>query len=101
MKFMITGLPGTTPIPREQAAELLGAGLAWIKAKFADGTIESHYNLFGGGGFAIVNADSHEQVLADILAYPLYPFFTWEVTLLLDFERSFDEYIRFYQRLPG
>ncbi|MBK5107761.1 MAG: hypothetical protein JJE12_06500 [Anaerolineales bacterium] len=98
MKFLITGLPGSTPIPREQGAELLQAGLVWIKSKLADGTIDSHYNIFGGGGLAIVNAGSHEQLLEEILAYPLYPFFTWEVQPLLDFENAHQAYSSFYQQ---
>ena len=43
MKYLITGLPGSTPIPLEQGAGLLGAGMAWIKSKLADGTIDCHY----------------------------------------------------------
>ncbi len=101
MKYLVTGLPGSNPIPLEQGAGLLGAGMAWIKAKLADGSIDCHYSLLGGGGIAIVNAASHDQVLTEILAYPLYPFFTWEITPLLDFESAYQEYIRFYERLAG
>ena len=101
MKYLVTGLPGSNPIPQEQGPGLLGAGMAWIKAKIADGSIDCHYSLFGGGGIAIVNAASHEQVLTEILTYPLYPFFTREITPLLDFEDAYEEYIRFYERLAG
>ncbi len=101
MKYLTVAKPGTTQIPVEQGAELLQVGLSWIKAKLDDGTLDCAYNLFGGGGFAIGNADSHEQILANLLEYPLYPFFTWEVTPLLDFESSLTGYIEFYKRLAS
>ena len=101
MKYLIIAKPGTTQIPIEQGAVLLQAGLSWIKAKLADGTLDSTYNVIGGGGIAISNADSAEQILANLLEYPLYPFFTWEVTPLLDLDSSLNKYIEYYKRLAS
>jgi hypothetical protein len=101
MKYLIVAKPGTTQIPVEQGAVLIQAGLSWIQAKLADGTIDSTYNVIGGGGIAIGNADSPEQILADLLEYPLYPFFSWEVTPLLDLDSSLAGYIEFYKRLAS
>lgn len=89
------------PIPPDQGAVLLQAGKDWIKAKLADGTLDCVYNFFGGGGIAIGNAESHEDVLRDLLEYPLYPFFTWEVKPLLDMDGSLNQYIEFYKRLAS
>jgi hypothetical protein len=99
MKFLVIALPGTNPLPREQAAELLTVGISWIKSKIEDGTVECHYSLFGGGGMGIVNAASHEAMLETLLAYPLYPFFTWEVKPLLDYEAAYKQYASFYQQI--
>ena len=99
MKYLITARPGTMPMPPEKGVVLLTAGRDWIKAKLSDGSLDCTYNFFGGGGFAISNADSHEDILSDLLEYPLYPFFVWEVTPLLDFEESSDRYIEFYQKI--
>jgi hypothetical protein len=101
MKYLIVAKPGTTQIPIEQGAVLLQAGLAWIKSKLADGSLDSTYNIIGGGGIAIGNADSAEQLLADLLEYPLYPFFTWQVTPLLDLDSSIDKYTEYYKRLAS
>ena len=98
MKFLVTGLPGTRSMPVEQAADLLRASHAWLKEKLADGTMDSTYNLFGGGGIGIVNAASNEEVLSMLLAYPLYPYFIWEVEPLLDFEATYKSYISYYQQ---
>lgn len=99
MKFLVTGLPGANPIPVEHGADLLQASLAWDKDKLADGMLDCSYNLFGGGGLAIANASSHEAVMEALLEFPLYPFFDWEVTPLLDFEVSYQQYIDYYKRI--
>jgi hypothetical protein len=99
MKYLITGKPGTTPIPREQGAVLLQAVLEWTKAKLADGTLDAAYNIIGGAGTAIANAETHEEILTLLLEYPLYPFFSWEITPLLDFEDSAKQYIESYKRM--
>ena len=101
MKYLITGLPGSNPLPVEQGAALLQAGKAWIKERIADGSLDCHYSFFGGGGIAIGNATSHEELLADILAYPLYPFFEWDVQPLLEFEEAYENYIEFYHQIAG
>lgn len=101
MKFLINALPGTTPIPPEQGANLLQAAFDWTKAKLADGSLEFVYNLFGGGGFGVGLAESHEEVLSMLLDYPLYPFFSWEVTPLLDLESSINQYIGYYKKISS
>ena len=99
MKYLTIAKPGPIPIPPDQGEKLLQASKAWIEAKLADGSIDVTYNFFGGGGFAIGNADSHEAVLADLLEYPLYPFFVWEVKPILDFDKSLQQFIAFYQKM--
>ena len=101
MKYLITAIPGPTQMPSEHGVALLQAGLAWIKSKLADGSLDCTYNYFGGGGIAIGNADSHEQILADLLEYPLYPFFEWDVTPLLDLDTTLEQYVGFYQRIAS
>ena len=99
MKYLITAKPGTTPIPMEQGAVLLQAGLEWLNAKLADGTLDVTFNIIGGGGIGIGNAETHEEILAMLLEYLLYPFFSWEITPLLDFEDSAKQYIESYKRM--
>lgn len=99
MKYLITAKPGTTPIPMEQGAFLLQAGLEWLNARLADGGLDTAYNVIGGGGVGIGNAETHEELLGFLLEYPLYPFFSWEITPLLDLDESLKGYIAFYKRL--
>ena len=97
MKYLITAKPGITPIPREQGAVLLQAGLEWLNAKLADGTLDSAFNIIGGGGIGVGNAETHEELLGMLLEYPLYPFFSWEITPLLNLDESIRKYIAFYK----
>jgi hypothetical protein len=93
--------PGLTPIPPEQGAALLQAGGEFLKARLADGSLDAAYNMMGGGGMGIGNAETHEHMLGMLLEYPLYPFFTWEVTPLLDMEESLEKYIAFYKAISS
>jgi hypothetical protein len=97
MKYLITAKPGTIPIPIEQGAVLLQAGLEWLNAKLADDTLDATFNIIGGGGIGIGNAETHEELLGQLLEYPLYPFFSWEITPLLDLDESIKKYIAFYE----
>lgn len=101
MKYLVVAKPGTTPIPPQQGVQLLQAAKSWIQGAIADGSVECNYNFFGGGGFAVTNVDSHEQMLARLLEYPLYAFFTWEVKPILEFDESLDGYIAFYEKLAS
>lgn len=101
MKYLVIAKPGQTPIPMEQGVQLLKAAKGWMQGVVADGSVESNYNFFGGGGFAVSNADSHEQLLARLLEYPLYAFFTWEVQPILEFDESLEGYIAFYEKITS
>ncbi|MCJ7661355.1 MAG: hypothetical protein MUO67_19570 [Anaerolineales bacterium] len=99
MKYLIIAKPGTTPMPPDQGADILQASRAWMRGKLEDGTVDVTYNFFGGGGFGIVNARSHEECLQNLLEIPIYPFYEWEVKPILDFEGSYNLFIPFYQKL--
>ncbi len=101
MKYLITATPGQQMVPPKMGAALMNAAKTWIEAKVADGSFDSVYLFFGGGGFTIGNSDSHEQMLADMLEYPLYPFFVWEVQPLLEVSESMDKYAGFYEKLAS
>ena len=101
MKYLITATPGQQMVPPKMGAALMNAAKIWIEAKVADGSFDSVYLFFGGGGFTVGNSDSHEQMLADMLEYPLYPFFVWEVQPLLEVSESMDKYAGFYEKLAS
>jgi muconolactone delta-isomerase len=101
MKFMamVTGIG--TPIPPEQGADLVRANKEYVNERLADGTMECCYSFIDGSGFAIFNADSHEEAMDRIMEYPEFPFLIWEVKPLCDANHSFDKWIEFYEKLAG
>lgn len=101
MKFMITAHPGNVPIPAELGAALYQAAKEWVNARLADGTMDCHYVFAESGGFAISNANSHEELFAAIQSYPLYGFLDWEVQALVDWESAYDGFIEIFQQAAG
>jgi muconolactone delta-isomerase len=101
MKYLTIAKPGTTPVPPEQGVGLWQAAKEWINARLADGRLDCHYVFADTGGFAISNADSHEEVFDALLTFPLFAFFDWEVKALCDWSHSYDKIIEVYQQLAS
>ncbi len=105
MKYLVmgktTGFPGMTPTPPDVMQGLNVAARTFVKERLEDGSFDCHYVFADGGGFAIVNADSHEGVLDLLLAHPLSPIFVWEVKVLCDWEHSYDKFTEFWGMLQG
>ena len=105
MKFLIfvKPLPGA-PGPENPVA-LLQADKEWINARLADGSVDCAYNVIGSkqgiGGVVIANADSHEALVEQILAYPRYLFFDFEILLLSDLDHFLGKGIEMMQKYMG
>lgn len=97
MKFLITGHPGNVPIPPALGVALYQAAKEWVDARLADGSMDCHYVFAESGGFAISNADSHEDLFAALQSYPLYGFLDWEVQALVDWDQAYDGFIQLFQ----
>ena len=95
MKVMTTGIRNSNPAPPPgEWADLLEAAKEWMNGKLADGTNDLHY-VFpeGTGGFTIGNAESPEEAMVNLVSYPLYPFFDWEIKPLCEWSSSYDVFI--------
>ena len=101
MKYLVTALPGTTTIKLKHGARLFQATKKWVSARVGDGTFECHYGFSDLGSLAIINADSHEAILDQIIECPVYPFFEWEVTALCDWQHMYDKNIAYFEKLAG
>ena len=77
-------------MPPEKLADAYKACQAYGNTFLDDGTFDCAYAFFGGGGLAIVNADSHDEVYKNLLNYPMYGSFQWEVKPLLDWNKTFE-----------
>ncbi|MGH2941120.1 MAG: hypothetical protein ACRDPE_23725 [Solirubrobacterales bacterium] len=86
MKYHVTATPGPLPPSPEQ----FDAALDWLQVKLEDGTFDCLYGFLEGGGFSVVNLDSHSAVLELMAEYPLYGMVVWEIRPLLAFREGTD-----------
>jgi len=85
MKFLVFArLRIAANIPEENAPTLFQEAREWISERLANKTFDCAYNLPAGGGVAIVNVDSHEVLTEILSAYPLQPWFQYEIHPLSD-----------------
>jgi len=101
MKFLVMVLPIPLPVPPEQGADLYRAALAWINERLEDGRMDCCYVLADGGGVAISNSETHEELFDEMLSYPLYPFYNFEFKPLCDVEHGMGTVIQAYSRAGG
>ena len=85
MKYLVMATPLPIPIPPELFVEARD----WIGERIGDGRFDCVYMFLGGGGVAIRNAESHEEVYEELLAYALYGFFEWSIAPLVGWEHGF------------
>lgn len=71
----------------------------WIQTKVDDGTFECVYAFPEGGGCSIGQNDSHEQLMEQLMDYPLSPFVDYEVHPLVELDAAFDRFIPFVERM--
>jgi len=86
LKYYVSAIPGAMPPSPEQ----FDASLNWLDHKVSDGTFDSIFGFIEGGGFAVVNADSHHDILELMTDYPLFGMVTWDVRPLLEFREGTD-----------
>jgi hypothetical protein len=86
MKYYVAARPGPMPPSPEQ----FDAAIEWLDAKVQDGTFDCIFGFMEGGGFSVLNADSHREVLDVMAEYPLFGLVTWDVQPLLEFKEGID-----------
>jgi hypothetical protein len=86
MKYYVAARPGPMP----PSPELFDAAIEWLDAKAQDGTFDCIFGFMEGGGFSVLNANSHREVLDVMAEYPLFGLVTWDVQPLLEFKEGID-----------
>src|SRR4030042_728048 len=99
MKYLVIAHPKPTQIPPEQAVNLYQAATAWADEALKNGKIDCTYIFVGGGGFSIGDVNSQEELFDELLSYPLYGFFDWEVKALVDWKHGYNSVIEFYKKM--
>ncbi len=103
MKYLMTGYRNLVPDPGPEALiGLMQAAKAQQMGFLEDGTIDCVYGFVeGNGGFAIVNANSHEDAQAILLQYPLLMLYDWDVKPICDLIPQYDRFIELWQQQLG
>lgn len=99
MKYLVIANPRPIPIPPEQAVSLYQAVLAWTDERLKNGKLEVNYVLPGGGGIAIANVNSPEELYDELLTYPLYGVFDWKIKVLVDLKHALNSGIEYYKKM--
>ena len=86
MKYYVAARPGPMPPSPEQ----FDAAIEWLDAKVQDGTFDCIFGFMEGGGFSVLNAGSHREVLDVMAEYPLFGLVTWDVQPLLEFKEGIE-----------
>jgi hypothetical protein len=86
MKYYVSPTPGPMPPTPEQ----FDASMSWVEGKLNDGTFDCVFGFLEGGGFSVVNANSHREVLDLMADYPLFGLVVWEVRPLLEFKEGIE-----------
>ena len=95
MKFLVTVKPGPMPPP----PDLVRSAREWLQSKVDDGTLECVYAFPHGGGCSIGEYDSHEDLMEQLMEYPLSPFVDYETVALVEMDAAFDRFIPFVERM--
>jgi hypothetical protein len=97
MKFLTIVTPGPAPPP----VELIRSAEEWIDGKLSDGTFECCYAFVQGGGFSVGEADSLEELMDDLLEYPLSPFVDYDVRPLVGVDLAFERFTQVAERMAA
>src|ERR687898_215914 len=97
MRFLTIVKPGPAPPP----VELIRSAEEWIGGKLSYGTFECCYAFVQGGGFSVGEADSLEQLMDDLLDYPLSPFVEFDVRPLVGIDHAFERFTEMAERMAA
>jgi muconolactone delta-isomerase len=103
MKYLVTAQRNTLQAPSpEEWLGILKATREYLTAHLENGTFECIY-IFADAtsGFAVINADSHEDVTDVITAHPQYGYLDWEIAPACDTLKSYDKFIERFEQLLG
>lgn len=53
-----------------------------------------------GGGFAVGNAESDEEIMDELLSYRLFPLMNWEFTPLCHWTHAYKKLTEYFQQVP-
>jgi len=89
-KFLVLASLGPSQPDAPGASQAAEAVKGWVTEQQQGGRVEAAYTYPGGGGCAIINADSTEDLQQLLVSNPATAFLRYEVRPLVEFNESMD-----------
>ena len=87
----ISGYSLRKPLPAKEEAEFIEEIKDWGEKRSADGTVDSsYYFLDSENGFAIMNANSHEELYQILQSSTFHQQISWEAKPIIDAFQTVD-----------
>ena len=93
MKYLVTisNFSARQPLPPKEEAAFIEEAKNWGEKRRADGTVDcSYYFLDSDNGFAIMNADSHEEHFQILQTSVFHQQVSWEAKPIIDAFQAVD-----------
>ncbi|APV43961.1 Pyruvate-formate lyase-activating enzyme [Dehalogenimonas formicexedens] len=99
MKYYATGKQIVYPEDYNTKVMFLRKSEEWIRQKQSEGILESAYSFAAGGGFLIFNVSSHEELIKNLIDFPMYCLSEFKVEPLVTFEDNAELIIGEFKKL--
>jgi hypothetical protein len=102
MKFLIIATRRQQmPAPPEALPAIFRSQRDWIRDHVDDGTLDAIYGFPYGGGVAIANADSADELSSALLSSPAFWLNDWDVRPLVDIDTLLLNVAELLERTAG
>ena len=99
LKYIASGKQTIYPDDYKTKVAFLRNSQKWLKAKMAEGIVECAYSYTAGGGFIIFNVASHEELVTQLIDFPLFPLCEFNVDPIIEFNKNSDIVIEEFKKL--
>ncbi|APV43685.1 Muconolactone delta-isomerase [Dehalogenimonas formicexedens] len=99
MKYYATGKQIVYPEDYNTKVMFLRKSEEWIRQKQSEGILESAYSFAAGGGFLIFNVSSHEELIKNLIDFPMYCLSEFKVEPLVTFTENAELIIEEFKKL--
>ncbi len=99
MKYYATGKQTVYPEDYKTKVMFLRKSQEWIDQKMAEGILESAYSFTAGGGFLVFNVPSHEELIKNLIDFPMYCLSEFTVQPMVTFKANAEIIIDEFKKL--
>ncbi len=99
MKYYATGKQTVYPPDYKTKVMFMRKSQEWIDRKMAEGVLESAYSFTAGGGFLVFNVPSHEELIKNLIDFPMYCLSEFTVQPMVTFNDNAEIIINEFKKL--